>query len=167
MQVRGRNGVRLEDLWARDGARAYLGTMLPGFLNFFMVYGPNTNVLANMQIVDMEEMVTRFALECIGALIEQRKQTVDVADDAYWRYNAEIDSAEKLMTYVDPRASNYYQNEHGRSASNTPLDTRLLWSWLRDPAGRRDHRAPLPLDDSLRDRFTVLDPRIGGDLIVE
>lgn len=31
MEVRGRDGLRLERLWEKDGARAYLGTMLPGF----------------------------------------------------------------------------------------------------------------------------------------
>jgi 4-hydroxyacetophenone monooxygenase len=43
MEIRGRGGKRLEQLWEKDGARAYLGTMLPGFPNFFMIYGPNTN----------------------------------------------------------------------------------------------------------------------------
>ena len=31
MEIRGRDGVRVEDLWAKDGARAYIGSMLPGF----------------------------------------------------------------------------------------------------------------------------------------
>ena len=126
------------ELWSNDGARAYVGSMLPGFPNFFMIYGPNTNQLSGLQIVAMEEVATRFALENIGALIEQRQpQAVEVTEDAYWRYNAEIDRAERLMTYVDPRAHNYYQNEFGRSAANGPLDTRLVWNWLRDPASRR------------------------------
>ena len=40
--------------------------MLAGFPNLFMLYGPNTNQIGGLQIVDMEEMVTRFALGCIG-----------------------------------------------------------------------------------------------------
>jgi acetyl esterase/lipase len=40
--------------------------MLPGFPNFFMVYGPNTNQPSGLQIVAMEEIATRFALENIG-----------------------------------------------------------------------------------------------------
>ena len=131
----------VEELWSKDGARAYVGSMLPGFPNFFMIYGPNTNQLSGLQIVAMEEVATRFALENIGALIEQGKQAVEVTEDAYWRYNAEIDRAERLMTYVDPRAHNYYQNEFGRSAANGPLDTRLIWNWLRDPASRRPIRS--------------------------
>ena len=68
---RAATGSGIEELWAKDGARAYLGTMLPGFPNFFMIYGPNTNPIGGLQVVDMEEMVTRFALQCIGHLIQK------------------------------------------------------------------------------------------------
>jgi 4-hydroxyacetophenone monooxygenase len=63
------------------------------------------------QIVDFEEMVTRFALQCIGGLITQKKRTVDVSLDAYSRYNGEVDRAEALMVYNGPRAHNYYKND--------------------------------------------------------
>ena len=63
------NGQLLEQLWEKDGARAYLGTMLPGFPNLFMIYGPNTNATGGLGIFDFEEMVTRFALECIEHLV--------------------------------------------------------------------------------------------------
>lgn len=166
MEIRGRGGQRVEDLWARDGARGYLGTMLPGFPNFFMIYGPNTNLLQGMQIIGMEEITTRFVLESIGGLIESGRRVVEVTEDAYWRYNAEVDRAEKLMTYMDARADSYYQNEFGRSAANGPLDTRLLWNWLRDPAGRRPASARLAIDPSLLGQYQAIDPRFGADLIV-
>ena len=166
MDVRGRQGVSLGELWAKDGARAYVGSMLPGFPNFFMVYGPNTNQLSGLQIVAMEEIATRFALENIGGLIERERRVVEVTEDAYWRFNAELDTAERLMTYVDPRANNYYQNEFGRSASNGPFDTRLNWTWLRDPAARRTSAGPLPIDETIADQYRSIDPRFGADLVV-
>jgi 4-hydroxyacetophenone monooxygenase len=91
---------------------------------------------------------------------------VEVTEDAYWRYNAVIDDAERLMTYVDPRANNYYQNEFGRSATNGPIDTRLTWTWLRDPACRRTASAPLTIDESLLPQYRAIDPHFGADLIV-
>src|SRR5207253_2131700 len=48
MEVRGRNGTTVEELWAEDGPRAYLSAMLPGFPNLFIVYGPNTNGALNV-----------------------------------------------------------------------------------------------------------------------
>ena len=165
MEVRGRGGKRIEDLWGKDGARAYLGTMLPGFPNFFMIYGPNTNNFGGLQIVDFEEMVTRFALECFGGLITQKKRTIDVSLDAYWRYNDEVDRAEALMIYKDPRAHNYYKNESGRSAANCPIDVRKIWTWLRNPAGgRADGRRP---GDAEAIDSPVVRPYFGEDLVME
>lgn len=157
MEIRGRDGKRLEQLWERDGARAYLGAMLPGFPNFFMVYGPNTNPTGGLNVVDLEEIVTRFALECIRGVIEQKARTVDVTVDAYWRYNDELDRWEAMKTYKDPRANNYYQNEHGRSAVNCPIDGRKMWNWLRSPTGRRDDIA----------EHAGVKPYFGEDLIVK
>jgi 4-hydroxyacetophenone monooxygenase len=165
MEVRGRGGKRIEELWEKDGARAYLGTMLPGFPNFFMIYGPNTNNFGGLQIVDFEEMVTRFALACFGGLITQKKRTIDVSLDGYWRYNDEVDRAEALMIYKDPRAHNYYKNESGRSAANCPIDVRKIWTWLRNPAsGRADEAQPV---DAEAIDSPVVRPYFGEDLVME
>jgi 4-hydroxyacetophenone monooxygenase len=164
MEVRGRGGQRIEDLWAKDGARAYLGTMLPGFPNFFMIYGPNTNNFGGLQIVDFEEMVTRFALECLGALITGKKRTVDVSLDAYWRYNGEVDRAEALMIYKDPRAHNYYKNDSGRSAANNPIDIRKIWTWLRNPLD--GHVNGERSGDLYAIASPVVRPYFGEDLVV-
>jgi 4-hydroxyacetophenone monooxygenase len=157
MEIRGRDGQRIEQLWQRDGARAYLGTMLPGFPNFFMVYGPNTNPTGGLNVVDVEEIVTRFALECIRGLIEGEASTVDVTADAYNRYNQELDRWEAGKTYKDPRADNYYTNEFGRSAANCPIDGGWMWSWLRSPTGPRED---IPERAGLK-------PYFGEDLIVK
>lgn len=155
MDVRGRGGVRIEDLWVKDGARAYIGSMLPGFPNFFMSYGPNTNNYGGFQIIDILEIEIRFALECIAGLIVQDKSTVEVTTDAYWRYNDELDREEGLMFYMDPRVRNYYRNSHGRSAVNLPIDFRRMWRWLRNPTGT-----------ALREADAGLKPYFGGDLLV-
>jgi 4-hydroxyacetophenone monooxygenase len=165
MEVRGRGGKRIEDLWGKDGARAYLGTMLPGFPNFFMLYGPNTNNFGGLQIVDFEEMVTRFALECFSGLITGKKRTIDVSLDAYQRYNDEVDRDEALMIYKDPRAHNYYKNDSGRSAANCPIDVRKIWTWLRNPAAGRGNGGQQPGDP--RAIASPVRPYFGEDLVME
>lgn len=155
MEVRGRGGMHVEELWAKDGARAYLGAMMPGFPNLFMSYGPNTNNFGGFQVIDLLEIVTRFALQCIAGLIVGDAKTVDVTSDAYWRYNDELDREEKKLVYMDPRARNYYQNGAGRSTVNGPIDIRRMWRWLRDPTAEPSG----PEDAGLK-------PHFGGDLIV-
>jgi len=167
MEIRGRGGRPIEQLWEKDGARAYIGTMLPGFPNFFMIYGPNTNAFSGLQIVDFEEMVTRFSLECIAELITGKKKTIDVTLDAYERYNAELDLDESRMIYKDPRAHNYYTNQSGRSAVNCPVDIRKIWTWLRDPATAPAARGgpDVPGDPEAIASETIR-PYFGEDLVV-
>jgi 4-hydroxyacetophenone monooxygenase len=155
LQIRGRDGAQPGHLWQKDGPRAYLGTMLPGFPNFFMVYGPNSNNFGGMQIVDFEELSVRFALECIGGLITHKRRVVDVTRGGYERYNGELDRCEARMLYADPRVNSYYRNRQGRSAVNNPIDIRRIWSWTRDPSG-----TPGASADS------CIEPYFGKDLVV-
>ena len=166
MEVYGRNGLRLHDYWSRDGARAYVGSMVPGFPNFFMIYGPNTNLTVGLRIVDFLEMTTRFAIENIMGLVESGKTSVEVTEDAYWRYNKEIDEREPLMIYADHRARNYYKNAFGRSSANNPIDSRVIWNWLRDPIGRRPDPVGRTVSAELESLYRSIQPRHGADLVV-
>ncbi|WP_214406864.1 flavin-containing monooxygenase [Pseudonocardia lacus] len=132
MEVKGRGGTSLADLWSRDGARAWVGTMLPGFPNFFMLYGPNTNPFS-LGVVTFSELMTRFALERVEELLLTGKRSVEVTTEAYRRHNDELDARERLRAWSDPRARNYYRNEHGRSAANCPFEGTEVWRWLRHP----------------------------------
>ena len=166
MEVRGRGGKRVEELWEKDGARAYLGSMLPGFPNFFMIFGPNTNNIAGgLQQCIWFEIVARFALECIARLITQKKDTIDVTLDAYWRYNDEVDRAEDLVIYKDPRNHSYYRMENGRSAVNNPIDIRKIWTWLRNPADGRVEGRQSGHPEAIASR--TVRPYFGEDLVIE
>lgn len=154
MEVRGRGGVRIEEMWAKDGPRAYLGAMVPEFPNLFMCYGPNSNNFGGFTVVDLLELIAQFALRCVAGLIENRKNSVEVTEEGFWQFASILDAAEKPKIYMDPRASNYYQH-NGRSAVNGPIDIRRMWRWLNDPAGNR----PSETDEGLR-------PYFGEDLIV-
>ncbi|MDT5085447.1 MAG: 4-hydroxyacetophenone monooxygenase [Mycobacterium sp.] len=168
MVVQGRGGLRIEDLWSKDGARAYIGVMLPGFPNFFMNFGPNSSPLvSSMQVADMEEVATRFALGCMAHLITQNKRAVDVTLDAYWRFNGVLDREGELKLWNDPRAHNYFINEHGRSAANNTIDGRIRWEWLRDPSGARATVVADRIADRFLGTFEAVKPYFGEDLVVE
>ncbi len=133
MEVIGRGGRSIQDLWSKDGPRAYLGTMAPGFPNLFMVYGPNMNPYGGLGVVNHQEMATRLLLDCVKEIIAGGKTTVEVTEQAYWRWNGELDARETFKIYKDPRASSYYTNEHGRSAVNCPFPGNEMWHKLRRP----------------------------------
>src|SRR6202008_5199640 len=81
----------------------------------------------------------------------------------YWRYNRELDRAEELKVYSDRRVTNYYKNEFGRSAGNSPFDGRMFWSWLRSPDGSHPHTNQWAKDW----QEAPLRPYFGEDLVVE
>lgn len=133
MEIRGRGGMSVEEFWSRDGCRAYVsGSMIPGLPNFFMLYGPNTNPAHGGGIVNHEEMVTRFALECCAELILAGKRTVEVTEEGFRRYNDHVDRREALKTYTDPRAQNFFMNRYARSSVMCPLGPSELWGMLRN-----------------------------------
>jgi 4-hydroxyacetophenone monooxygenase len=163
MEIRGREDKTIEQLWEKDGARAYLGTMLPGFPNFFVIYGPNTNPVSGAGNPAIHEMGTRFAIECVAHLILKNESTVDVTLDAYLQYNDEVDKAEPTRIYIDAGVKNYYTNDYGRSAVNCPFDARKMWEWFRDPTGGYAENSA---GESIN-ADSLVRPYFGQDLIVD
>jgi 4-hydroxyacetophenone monooxygenase len=133
MEVQGRGGRSVHDLWAEDGPRAYLGAMVPGFPNFFMIYGPNMNPYGGLGVINHEEMVTRWLLTLLADLVETGRTSVEVTDEAYRRYNDQLDARETHKIYKDPRANSYYTNTQGRSVTNCPFPGNEMWHRLRRP----------------------------------
>ncbi|PCJ58566.1 MAG: hypothetical protein COA73_09870 [Candidatus Hydrogenedentota bacterium] len=102
MQVHGRDDRSLNDLWDKEGAEAYLGITHSGFPNFFMMYGPNTN-LGHNSIVVMIEAQTRYILSCLDALESKQAAWLDVKGDVQQKYNTWIQQrmTEKVWTVID------------------------------------------------------------------
>ena len=64
--VRGRSGRSLRDVWDDDDARAYLGLAIPGFPNFFCLYGPNTQPGHGGSLIFVVEMQMHTSWTCCG-----------------------------------------------------------------------------------------------------
>ncbi len=66
LRVTGRNGTKLQEIWA-DGIEAHRGTTIPGMPNFFMLLGPNTG-LGHNSVVFMIEVQIQHVLSCLRLL---------------------------------------------------------------------------------------------------
>ncbi len=69
MEITGRDGVDLRSMWGERPA-AYLGITVPGFPNFFCMYGPGTNLAHGGSLIFHSECQMRYILECIEALVD-------------------------------------------------------------------------------------------------
>src|SRR5262249_24907972 len=74
LPITGRDGRTLHDHWAGE-PRAYLGITVPGFPNFFMLYGPGTN---GGEIVTMLEAQAKYAVRSIRRLMQERIPALEV-----------------------------------------------------------------------------------------
>jgi cation diffusion facilitator CzcD-associated flavoprotein CzcO len=105
-RVTGRGGEVLNDRWDREGAEAYLGITHSGFPNFFMMYGPNTN-LGHNSIIVMIEAQTRYILSCLTALRGHRAAWLDVKPEAQEAYNARLQERMQKMIWTAVEKSWY------------------------------------------------------------
>jgi cation diffusion facilitator CzcD-associated flavoprotein CzcO len=80
MEVTGRGGVTLTERW-RGGAEAYLGTMVAGFPNFFLMTGPNTGLGHNSMLV-MIEGQARWIARALRLARERGAATVEPREEA-------------------------------------------------------------------------------------
>jgi cation diffusion facilitator CzcD-associated flavoprotein CzcO len=106
--VRGPDGRTLLETW--DGEpTSLLGIMTPGFPNYFMMYGPNTNGGA---IVTHFEIQAAYIARALRRLRTSRRRWVAVKPAAVDRFQRWID--DRLAGTSFEVASNYYKSPSGR-----------------------------------------------------
>jgi cation diffusion facilitator CzcD-associated flavoprotein CzcO len=120
MQVTGRGGERLQEAW-RDGAQAYLGITVSGFPNFFMLYGPNTNLGGN-SIIYMLEGQIGYVLSAVQALEAQRLAWLDVRPEVQESFNSWVQKASRTSVW-ETGCHSWYTTATGRNTNNWPDHT--------------------------------------------
>ena len=138
MQIDGLAGRSLQKEW-ENGAQAYLGMTHPGFPNFFMTYGPNTN-LGHNSILFMIECQTRYVLDCIRQATERRLRFIDLRQDVLDRYNRDI-QRELAGTVWAATDHSWYKNDAGRITNNWSGSTIRYWWKTRNADLRMYHLA--------------------------
>ena len=132
MRVFGEGGVELNEEWSGD-AMAYLGITVPGFPNFFMLYGPNTNLVINGSILIMVECQVHYAVEAIGRLLRSGHRSMSCRRDVHERYAAEMAEGNSKMVWGVADVPTWYRNKNGRVTQNWPFDLHTYWSRTLEP----------------------------------
>jgi cation diffusion facilitator CzcD-associated flavoprotein CzcO len=117
MKITGLRGQDLHQAW-RNGAQAHLGTTIAGFPNFFMLYGPNTN-LAHNSIIYMIESQIRYIMACLVRLCRDEIGSIEVKQDIQDRFNADLQ--QRLRKTVWSRGcTSWYLTADGKNTANWP-----------------------------------------------
>ncbi|HSY16270.1 MAG TPA: NAD(P)/FAD-dependent oxidoreductase [Jatrophihabitantaceae bacterium] len=116
----GREGITLDDAWSKDGARAYLGMCMPGFPNLFTLYGPNSAPRAGGSY-SWSEIWARYGLLALVDTIESGARSIEVRQEAFDRYNKELDETLRGLIWETEGTGGYQLNEFGRPGFSCPL----------------------------------------------
>ena len=129
--VIGRDGLVLRDVWDGDNASAYLGTLVPGFPNFFILLGPNVGAGHGGSMIRNIENQAHYAMRIIDSLMTHDAASVEVRDDVYRSYVAKLDAAHEKLVWTHPGAENWYRNSRGRIIAITPWRNDAFWRMTR------------------------------------
>ena len=128
IDVYGTGGRRLHDEWA-GGPEAYLGTMVTGYPNFFILYGPNTNGVNS--ILYIHEVQTEFIRRVIDDMEGRGARTVEVTPEAQSRYNAEIQAAMDGKVWL-ANCNSYYRHPSGKVVTQLPYSGKTFAERTRE-----------------------------------
>ncbi|MHB8381410.1 MAG: flavin-containing monooxygenase [Candidatus Binataceae bacterium] len=124
MAIQGRGGRQLQDEW-KAGARAYLGITIAGYPNFFLMYGPNTN-LGHNSIIFMIECQVNYILACLRQMDERRIDAIDLRRDVMEEFDACL-QRELAGTVWATTGKSWYKTDAGRITNNWSRTTISYW----------------------------------------
>jgi 4-hydroxyacetophenone monooxygenase len=131
MTIRGRGGVDLHSTWKPNDATAYLGSLVSGFPNFFMLLGPNTALAHGGNAIFITECQMRFVMHCLRELIDRKLGSVEVTQAAHDAYVEEVDRLHAGMVWAHEGVSNWYKNPAGRVFAVLPYRLVDFWKMTR------------------------------------
>jgi len=118
-EVRGRDGVRLDDVWA-ERPSAHLALTVPGFPNLFLLNGPNGPV-GNFSLIDVAELQLGYAIQLLD-LLRGGAESVEPTREAAEAFEQARVEATKGTVWVTGCRS-WYLDDRGIPAA---------WPWSID-----------------------------------
>lgn len=133
MEVTGRDGVTLRSKWGEEDATAYLGVAVPGFPNFFVINGPNTQLGHGGSAIYVNECSTAYIVQLVIAMIERSLGAVEVREDVADCYVRRVDAEHDKLIWTHPGMTNWYKNAAGRVTATIPWRGVDYWKMTRHP----------------------------------
>jgi cation diffusion facilitator CzcD-associated flavoprotein CzcO len=117
MDVTGRGGVRLDDVWA-DRPSAYLSISIPEFPNLFMLNGPNGPV-GNFSLIEVAELQFAYIDQLVDRLRSGESREISAQQGALDALEADRVEAAKHTVWTTGCRS-WYLDDRGIPA---------VWPW--------------------------------------
>ncbi|MGE3993193.1 flavin-containing monooxygenase [Pseudorhodoplanes sp.] len=131
----GRDGQSLADLW-RTCPEAYLGTLVKGFPNLFLINGPNAG---SASVTDIIESQSRYIASCIELLNDRGRAGLEVREAAHDAYNIDIQNRARQSVLVLGGCTSWYRAGGGTGS--------VFSHWPGTIASFQDALAKINVDD--------------------
>ncbi len=133
MEITGRDGVNLRDVWGERPA-AYLGITVPDFPNLFCMYGPGTNLAHGGSLIFHSECQMRYITQCIEELIAGGHRSMEPTRAKYEDWHARTQAEIKTLVWSQPSIKHsFFKNAYGEIHGLSPWRLVDYWTWTKTP----------------------------------
>jgi cation diffusion facilitator CzcD-associated flavoprotein CzcO len=126
--VRGRDGLDLQAFWDENRHQAYEGISVPGFPNYFSMFGPyGYNGSSYFNLVETQ---SRHIVRCLRHARDRGATLVEVTREANDRYFAEMLRRRTRQVFWQDscaRANSYYFDKHGDVPLRPVTTLETIW----------------------------------------
>jgi cation diffusion facilitator CzcD-associated flavoprotein CzcO len=136
LNVIGRHGQDLAQLWRDTYPEAYLGTLVKGFPNLFLINGPNVGAPS---VTEMLEAQSAYAGACIELVKTQNGASIEVTPDAQDAFNRDLQERFAKSVMLLGGCTSWYRSAGGTGA--------VFSHWPGTLASFRDEVARIRLAD--------------------
>jgi 4-hydroxyacetophenone monooxygenase len=133
MTIRGRDGEVLSERWG-ERPTAYLGITIPGYPNFFCMYGPGTNLASGGSLIFHSECQMRYITQCLEILIAGGHKSMEPTDETTADWHDRTQAEMRKMVWSQPSIKHsFYKNKFGEVYGLSPWRLVDYWTWTREP----------------------------------
>lgn len=120
--VTGRDGRTLAEVWDEKGMRAYKGTTVHGFPNFFQVVGPNT-ALGHSSMIFIIESQVRYVVDAVRTLRREGLATVEPTLEAQEEWTESVLRRMGPTVWTTGGCASWYLDKFGNNTTLWPGQT--------------------------------------------
>lgn len=133
MTIAGRGGEILAERWG-ERPSAYLGITVPGYPNFFCMYGPGTNLASGGSLIFHSECQMRYISGCLERLIAGGLRSLEPRSDKTTEWHQRSQAEMRKLVWSQPSVKHsFYKNAFGEVHTLSPWRLVDYWAWTREP----------------------------------
>jgi len=125
IDVIGREGLSIHERWQGE-PDAFLGVTVPQFPNFYMLFGPNTNMGT---IVFNLETQAKYVVRDVQRMRRKGVTAIEVRESFHRRYNTWLQKALRKTVWANTRS--YYAASSGKLVVPFPTAMSMYWAFTR------------------------------------